>query len=241
MFKLAAKQFEEEIIYRINECEKPAGRAVLDRYGVEASPVYANRTAMPIGTSDYQTLAQSAGVTLQQAQAIARAVTPAQMPGDNIFWQPRKSKPDFQIVRAGGRLCITDAKVCSQASFPLDEYKAENKHSNRRRQLEFMYDKARFGAITFLLIHFNPRELKMGPTEAKTFAFPVYRDHPFWQSFEKGEVKRIGEEECAECAYEVKWNIYPGKRKASPDVYDAITWLAALPFFENSKNSFRRP
>lgn len=238
MLKLAAKQFEEEIIYRIAECEESAGRATIVRYGVSASPTYANRTTMQ---TDYHALAQGAGVTFQQAQAIARAVTPTQMPGDNIIWQPYKSLPDFDILLAGGRQCVTDAKVCSQASFPLDEYKADNKRSNRRKQLEFMYKRARFGAITFLLIHFNPRPLKMGPTEAKTFAFPVYRDHPFWQSFEKCEVKRIGEEECAECAYEVKWNIYPGKRKPSPDVYDAITWLAALPFFEDSKNPFRRP
>ena len=149
--------------------------------------------------------------------------------------------PDFDITLAGGRQCVVDAKVCSQASLPLDEYKAENKRSNKRKQLEVLYRKAKFGAISFLLIHFNPRPLKMGPTEAKTFAFPVYESHPFWQSFEKGEVKRIGEEECAECAYEVKWNVYPGKRKSSPDVYDAITWLADLPFFDNSKFPFRRP
>lgn len=237
MLKLAAKQFEEEIIYRIAECEEPAGRATIVRYGVSASPTYANRTTMQ---TDYHALAQGAGVTFQQAQAIARAVTPAQMPGDNIIWQPYKSLPDFDILLAGGRQCVTDAKVCSQASFPLDEYRAENKRSNRRKQLEFLYKRAKFGAITFLLIHFNPRPLKMGPTEAKTFAFPVYASHPFWQSFEKGDVKRIGDEECAEWAYEVKWNIYPGKRKASPDVYDAITWLADLPFFEDSKNSYRR-
>lgn len=236
MLKLAAKQFEEEIIYRIAECEEPAGRATIVRYGVSASPTYANRTMQ----TDYHALAQGAGVTFQQAQAIARAVTPAQMPGDNIIWQPYKSLPDFDILLAGGRQCVTDAKVCSQASFPLDEYRAENKRSNRRKQLEFLYKRAKFGAITFLLIHFNPRPLKMGPTEAKTFAFPVYASHPFWQSFEKGDVKRIGDEECAEWAYEVKWNIYPGKRKASPDVYDAITWLADLPFFEDSKNSYRR-
>lgn len=237
--KILAKQFEEEILYRFNECEEPAGRATIVRYGVSASPTYANRTTMQ---TDYHALAQGAGVTFQQAQSIARAVTPAQMPGDNIVWQPYKSMPDFDITLAGGRQCVVDAKVCSQASLPLDEYKAENRRGNKRKQLDVLYRKARFGAITFLLIHFNPRDLKMGPTEAKTFAFPVYASHPFWQSFEKGEVKRINaEDDCAEHAYEVKWNIPVGKRKHSPDVYDAITWIASLPFFENSRNGFRRP
>lgn len=238
MFKFNGKQFEEEVLYRIKECEDPAGRATIDRYGVSASPTYANRSTIQ---TDYNALAAGAGVSVQQAVTIARAVTPSQMPGDNIIWQPYKSMPDFDITLSGGRQCVCDAKVCTQASLPLDEYRADNKRSNKRKQLEVLYRKARFGAITFLLIHFNPRELKTKDAPAKTFAFPVYRDHPFWQAFEKGEVKRIGEEECAECAYEVKWNIYPGKRKHSPDVYDAITWLAALPFFEDSKNVFRRP
>lgn len=234
--KLLAKQFEEEILYRFNECEEPAGRATIVRYGVSASPTYANRTTIP---TDYNALAQGAGVSFQQAVAIARAVTPSQMPGDNIIWQPYKSLPDFDILLAGGRQCITDAKVCTQASFPLDEYRADNKRSNRRKQLEFMYKRSRFGAITFLLIHFNPRELKMGPTEAKTFAFPVYESHPFWQAFEKGEIRRINaDEDCSEHAYKVKWNVAVGKRKTSPDVFDAITWLATLPFFEASKNPF---
>lgn len=136
-------------------------------------------------------------------------------------WQPVQSLPDFEgLLAPDGRQFVTDCKVCSQASFPLDDDKF------KRRQLRHMLTRARFGAICFLLIHFNARELSKTVTPAATWAFPVYADHPLWVAFDRSETKRIRPADCEEYAELVEWNTLPGGNKPRPDVLNAIRRLA---------------
>lgn len=135
-------------------------------------------------------------------------------------WQPVQSLPDFEGLIAG-RQFITDCKVCSQASFPLDDDKF------KRRQLRHMLTRARFGATCFLLIHFPPRELKTRVDPAQTWAFPVYADHPLWVAFDRSETKRITRSDCEEYAELVEWNTLPGGRTPRPDIVSAVLALSS--------------
>lgn len=134
-------------------------------------------------------------------------------------WQPVQSLPDFEGIVFGGRQFVTDCKVCSAASFPLDDDKF------KRRQLRHMLTRSRFGAICFLLIHFNPRELAKGVVPAATWAFPVYAEHPLWMAFDRSETKRIRPADCEEYAEHVEWNTLPGGRSERPDVLGAVLRL----------------
>jgi len=134
-------------------------------------------------------------------------------------WTPVSSLPDFEGLIAG-RQFITDCKVCSQASFPLDDDKF------KRRQLRHMLTRARFGATCFLLIHFPPRELKTRVDPAQTWAFPVYADHPLWVAFDRSETKRITRADCEEYAELVEWNTLPGGRTPRPDIVSAVLALS---------------
>lgn len=135
-------------------------------------------------------------------------------------WQPIESLPDFEGVLSNGRQFIFDCKVCSQASFPLDDDKF------KRRQLRHMLKRADFGAICFLLIHFTARELKTKTEPARTVALPVYREHPLWIAFDAAEVKRVGRDHCDEYGVDVDWVCPPGARKERPDLVTAIHEVA---------------
>lgn len=138
-------------------------------------------------------------------------------------WQPISSLPDFEgLLPPDGRQFTFDCKVCGQASFALDEDKF------KRRQLKHMLTRARFGGITFLLIHFTERELKRGIEPPQTWAFPVFSDHAIWTAFDRGEVKRLTRADCEEYAVMVPWNTLPGGHKPRPDVLSAVRKLAEL-------------
>lgn len=135
-------------------------------------------------------------------------------------WKPIQSLPDFEgVLPPLGRQFVFDAKVCSQASFPLDDDKF------KRRQLRHLVTRDRFGAIAFLLLHFPMRQLKTKTDEAATWAFPVSADHPVWRAFDAGEVKRLTREACEEYAVRVPWNLLPGGRTDRPDVLSAVKEL----------------
>ena len=138
-------------------------------------------------------------------------------------WQPIHSLPDFEgILPPDGRQFIFDCKVCSAASFPLDEDKF------KKRQLKHLLIRSEFGAITFLLLHFNRRSLKTKKVPERTVAFPVVEGHTFWDSFDRGIVKRIQHEDCDEFAIEVEWNAGLTGRTDRPDVLRAIHELAGM-------------
>lgn len=137
--------------------------------------------------------------------------------------QAMQSNPDFEgVLPPRGRQFIFDAKVCHQASFPLDK---ESK--TQSRQLRHMLHRDTFGAICFYLIHFPKRELARSVEPEQTWAFPVAREHHFWVKFDRGEVKRITRADCEEYAVPVEWNILTERgRTERPDIVMAIYELA---------------
>lgn len=138
------------------------------------------------------------------------------------------SLPDFDtVIPPLARQAVYDAKVCSQASFALDKYRDETEGA-RRRQIKHLFLRADFGAAAFLLMHWNPRELRKTSFPAETYAVPVYRHIPFWDNFLVGEEKSLNRGHCEEFGVKVEWNYLDGERKARPDVLAAINGVFAI-------------
>lgn len=138
-------------------------------------------------------------------------------------WVIHQSLPDFEGVTRDGRQAIFDAKVCSQASFSLDKYR-KSTGGSRSRQITHMFERSAYRVRCFLLIHWNARETKTKTEPAVTYAFPVKLAHPFWESFEAGEVKSIRRMDCESYGFEIPWTL-TGRmdRKLRPDVLAAVT------------------
>lgn len=207
----AGKDFEAVCIYRM-ECEEERGLATMSRYGVQASYTYAGNRG---GSTDLNLIANTSGVAIGTVKQLFSYFGNGEQ-SNGMVWQPMQSLPDFEGVLMGGQQFCFDAKVCSQASFPLAE------STMKERQLKHLKKRARFGAVCFFLIHFNARQLTTKNTIARTIAFPVKPDHPFWEMYERGEVKRINEQDAELYGIRVEWNVAAGKRKLSPDIFTAI-------------------
>ena len=140
----------------------------------------------------------------------------------NNEWRPIESLPDFEGILQGGRQFVFDCKVCSQASFPLDDDKF------KRRQLKHLLRRAKFGGITFLLIHWNQREMKTRTDEARTVVFPLCGHHAgnFWVRVDAGAEKRITRDACDEYGIDVDWTGPAGKER--PNLLAAILRLQLL-------------
>lgn len=137
-------------------------------------------------------------------------------------WQILQSKPDFEGVVMGGRQFVFDCKVVSGSSFGLSEYRHDAKGPHRR-QLSFMYERARFGAKCFFLIHWNARELATKAEPAITFAFPVHPRMQFWEAFEAGEKRSINRMDCVEHGRHVPWTLFGERdRTLQPDFLAAV-------------------
>lgn len=138
-------------------------------------------------------------------------------------WRPISSLPDIEGILFGGRQFITDCKVTKAPSLPLDKLKGP-----QLRQLRHMLERSRFGAICFLLIHFEARELKRTSEPPLTVAFPIAFDHPFWVRFQSGEEKRITRQDAETYGVPIEWNA-PGRMKnPTPDVLAAVLELSTL-------------
>ena len=126
------------------------------------------------------------------------------------------SLPDFSgLLESLYFTC--DAKVCQQASVNL-----QPDHFGEH-QFKFLCRAHKFGATTFLLIHFPRRELKTKTDEERTVAFPVFAEHPFWNGFGVGEGNRtINREACDAFAVDVQWNKAGQMRTVTPDIRKAI-------------------
>lgn len=209
--RTAGKEFEELCIYRM-QCEEAARRATMSRYGVQGNYTY--NSIGHNGTPNYADIAIASGIDTQKVKTIFQYFGPEKQ--NQMVWQPMQSLPDFEGVMMGGLQFIFDAKVCSQASFPLGE------STMKERQLKHLKKRARFGAVCFFLIHFNKRQLVTKSSPARTIAFPVQPDDPFWQRHERSEIKRITEQDAELYGIRVEWNVAPGKRKLSPDILAAI-------------------
>jgi hypothetical protein len=138
-------------------------------------------------------------------------------------WVPMQSLPDFEgIVPPEGWQFIFDAKACSQASYDL----SGSTHKSFKHQLKHMRRRAKFGAVCFVLIHFNRRVLKTKSDPALTVAFPIY-ESPFWLAYDAGDVKRVNRNEAVDMGgVEVEWNIPSNRsRRETPDVFAAVLEL----------------
>lgn len=134
-------------------------------------------------------------------------------------WQPIQSLPDIEgVLPPHGRQFVFDCKVCSGPSFPLQDDKFE------KRQKKHLYERADYGAITFLLLHFKQRELKTKGTDPElTVAFPVFEEHEFWVQVDRAEVKRISRAHADQFGVSVRWTV--GLKHNRPLVLDAILEL----------------
>lgn len=136
-------------------------------------------------------------------------------------WAPVSSLPDFEgILPPLGRQFVFEAKVCGQAALAIDDDKF------KARQLRHLKTRARYGAISFVLIHWSERVLKTRIDPVVTYAFPVHAEHDFWLSVDRAEVKAITRRSCEEYAVLVPWNTLPGGRTPRPDVLAAVWELA---------------
>ena len=139
-------------------------------------------------------------------------------------WQIIKSLPDFEgTIPPNGQQIIIEAKVCSQASYPIAS--TDRKHP---KQIDHMMRRARMGARCFLLIHFNPRELKTRNDPAETYAIPVHPDNYFWRMFDAAEERLISRAMAAEYGITVPWNLY--STRASKQTPDLTALLEPAPF-----------
>lgn len=129
-------------------------------------------------------------------------------------WVIQKSLPDLEGVICGsGRQIIIEAKVCSQASYPI-----YGTHKDRPRQIKHMMHRAKAGALCFIMIHFNPRALVNSSFDAETFAIKVEDSH-FWRLFENTEIKSVDREMARAYGIVVPWNLWSGRAtKLSPDL-----------------------
>lgn len=136
---------------------------------------------------------------------------------------PIKSLPDFEGVMMGGRQFIFDAKVCGKASFPIDD-------KVMARQVPHMLRRARYGAISFLLVHFNPRELSRKTVPSLTVAVAVHPELQLWRDVDGGFVKSISRDHCLDYGVTLDWD-KPGRAKRQlPKLCDAIVELEKLFF-----------
>lgn len=132
------------------------------------------------------------------------------------------SLPDFEGVfgRHATQL-VFDAKVCSKPSFDLSPY-LPGTNSKKSRQLTHMYERADYGCPCFFLIHWNRRELVTKTVPPRTYAFPVHRNHPFWEAFDCGIEKRLNQSHCETHAAFVTWSTYGKETTPRPDIIDAV-------------------
>jgi len=112
-----------------------------------------------------------------------------------------KSLPDFEgLVPKLPNQVIFDAKVCSQSSFDLSPFR-----DRKKRQLEHMLERSRYGAVCGFLIHWPERKLKTKTEPEATWWFPVHFQYRFWIAFEVAETRRLTRADCEEYGTEVQW------------------------------------
>jgi len=133
-------------------------------------------------------------------------------------WRPVTSLPDFEgVLKPHGRQFIFEAKVTSGASFSLSEDKLH------KAQINHLLRRAEYGAVCFLLIHFNQRKLSKKTVKAETWAFPVHPENAYWEAFVRKEVKSINILDCQQYGIECGWHRTPlQKGLPRPDLWSVI-------------------
>lgn len=133
-------------------------------------------------------------------------------------FEPSSSPPDFEGVEPDARQFMFDAKVCSLASYSID-----NAGSKRRWQIPILLERSEFNVATFLLIHLPERVLKTKTDPIRTVAFPIHVRHPFWINYLDSEIKSISRAAFDEYGIEVEWSTMPGGKKPTPDILAAVS------------------
>lgn len=130
-------------------------------------------------------------------------------------WQVVPSLPDLEgVVFGTGRQLIIECKVCSQASYPIAG--TGDKHP---KQIDHMMRRAQFGALCYLLIHFNARELVKKSDPAITIAIPVDREAFMWRMYMANELRTLSRNDAMNYGIEVPWNLYSSRAsKMTPDL-----------------------
>lgn len=136
--------------------------------------------------------------------------------GGKLEWRPVPSLPDFEGVVAGGRQFVFDAKVCSQASLSLHADHAPTK------QLRHLLARGRMGAVSFLLVHWNARELKTKSEPPQTFVVPVAPHLELWRELETAQRRTLNRLDCQLRGHEITWGTIGLGRTALPRV---VEWI----------------
>ena len=130
-------------------------------------------------------------------------------------WKIIPSLPDLEgVIAPSGRQIIIEAKVCSQASYPI--YQTDKK---RPKQIDHMLDRARFGAVCYFIIHFNARDLLTKSDPAETFAILVDGREHFWRLYQSGAIRSLSRSDAALYGKRIPWNLYSTRAsKETPDL-----------------------
>jgi hypothetical protein len=199
--------------------EEERGRATMGRYGVQCS----FQQGKPMKPAEEYAV-KIINYPPDCLAVISQVIEDARGSVDSM--RALESYPDFEgVIGRRGQQFIFDAKVCNQASFPLDK-----DSKSQSRQLRHMLKRSAFGAVCFYLIHFPERVMATKTEAEEPWAFPVYAGHPFWDQFERGEVKRISRAEGRLHGVIVQWDApTPRSKNLSPNILDAILTLAEAP------------
>lgn len=120
------------------------------------------------------------------------------------------SKPDFDGTIMGGKQFNVEAKVTTKSSFGLGE------EFFKESQYNWMSNKARYGVLCFLVIHFNARSGKTFSEPALTVRIRVASDMPLWQGYEKKEILSITRPMALEVGEVIPWVKPKGCKKPLP-------------------------
>ena len=221
---MKAKEFENLCLQSMEQAEK-RGRATMGRYGVQA-------TFAPAKLIDLTKYAEMLKPRVDIMAVLRKLQDEARSTSEG--WRPLQSYPDFEgIIATRGQQFIFDAKVCGESNLRL------NASHTGERQLGHLRWRSKFGAVCFFLIHFTARELKKSSEAAQTWAFPVRDDHPFWQAFDREEVKVISRTHCQKWAVPVAWAAPPRGTVQRPNILDAIFQLAEIDAATFARGEFK--
>ena len=140
-------------------------------------------------------------------------------------WLPVPSYPDFEGVLPGGRQFIIEAKVCSQPSFRIQSDKLKHK------QVRHLLERAEFGVICLLLLHFTGRVGKTFEDKPMTLAIPVTPARlggwEVWEQYaackdKKKEFPCLSRELAQSIGKPVRWHTPPRCATVRPDLLPVI-------------------
>ena len=137
------------------------------------------------------------------------------------IWTPVRSLPDFSLClkEFGGQTGVFDCKVVSGSSYPL----SGGTHKSFKHQYKYMREHQRFGAIAFVLMHFNPRVMKTKTEDAFTVLIPIEDKEP-WASFDTSERHAISRHDAILYGLPVEWDLAGSTTRTtlSPNLYKTI-------------------